>query len=116
RKVISEMKKARNIPFLAVVAATLSFIGVSAIAGDNHAGEVAKERSEATLSKECITPKAYEQINACPEGPKKFGGKARHRKAFKSAPPPSERKKRNDNLAPKNASESMMAGQRDTRK
>jgi TolA-binding protein len=105
------MKKARNIPFLAIIATTLSLVCASA-----QAGEVAEARSEAKLSSECINPKAYETVDQCPKGPKKFGGKGGVKRAFKTAPPPSERKKRKDTLAPKQASESMMAGQRDTRK
>ncbi len=110
------MNALKNIPLLAVVGFALTLVGVTALAGDTHAGEVAKERAGAKIDKACINPDAYKAMEECPGGPKKFGGKARHRTAFKSAPPPQERKQRKDNLSPRNASESMMAGQRDTRK
>ncbi len=105
----------KNFPLL-TVAFALSFVSVSSLSSDGYAGEAVAARAGAKLTKECIDPKAYERIDACPEGPKQFGGKSRHKTAFKSAPPPQERRARKDDLKPRNASESMMAGQRDTRK
>jgi tetratricopeptide (TPR) repeat protein len=110
------MNRVRNIPWLVLVGVALSVGAVGSVTGDSYAGPVAQERAGKKIASSCVDAKAYKAIEECPAGPKKFGGKKRHRKAFRSAPPPQERKKRNDNLAPRNASESMMAGQRDTRK
>jgi TolA-binding protein len=104
------MKKNRSIPFIAVVGVVLSLVGVG------NAGEIAKQRAAQKAIKECISPDAYKNIDACPAGPKEFGGKGGHKTAFSSAPPPQARKKRVDNLEQRGASESMSAGQRDTRK
>jgi TolA-binding protein len=79
------------------------------------AAEVASARAGAKLRAECVAPDAYKTVDSCPAGPKEFGGKVRHKTAFKTAPPPRERKERKDDLGPKNASESMAAGQRDAR-
>lgn len=79
------------------------------------AAEVVSERAGAKLQAECVAPEAYKRAEECPAGPKEFGGKLKHKTAFKSAPPPRERKERKDDLGPKNASESMAAGQRDAR-
>lgn len=104
------MKKAKTLSFLSVL-----LFGV-ALASASSAGEVAKARAEAKLSKECVDPSAYKELETCPAGPKEFGGSDRHKAAFKTAPPPRERKKQVDDLGQRNASEEMTAGQRDTRK
>src|SRR5688572_22720376 len=102
------------------IAQKIPLIGFSlcVLLGGSVAGaaEVVTQRAEAKLRSECVSPEAYKIADACPKGPKKFGGKVRHKTAFKTAPPPRERKERKDDLAPKNASESMAAGQRDARK
>lgn len=93
-----------------------AFVGCTAAAGFAHAGQVATERGAKKLQTECVASESYAAIESCPAGPTQLSGKgARHRTAFKSAPPPRERKKRDDDLAPRTASESMSAGQRDTR-
>ncbi len=105
------MKQANKLSILLVLASALGIC-----AGTASAGEAAKARSGAKLSNECVAPQAYKELETCPGGPKKFTGRDRPKTAFKSAPPPRERKKLKDTLAPKDAAQSMAAGQRDTRK
>src|SRR5262245_13612031 len=67
------------------------------------------------LSAQCLPEEAYTAIETCPAGPTKFEVNSRHATAFKSAPPPREKKAQKDNLGQKQASEEMSAGQRDLR-
>lgn len=106
------MKQTNKISVLLVLASALAIV-----AGSASAGEVAKKRSAAKLDNQCVSPEAYKQLETCPGGPKNFDAdKDRHKTAFRSAPPPRERKKKQDSLDPRDAAESMAAGQRDTRK
>jgi tetratricopeptide (TPR) repeat protein len=75
------------------------------------AGAAALER----LNAECLPEEAYKQVEACPTGPNKFEVGGRRAAAFKSAPPPREKKTQKDSLAQKQAPEEMSAGQRDLR-
>jgi TolA-binding protein len=75
------------------------------------AGAAALER----LNAECLPEEAYKQVEACPTGPNKFEVGGRRAAAFKSAPPPREKKSQKDSLAQKQAPEEMSAGQRDLR-
>ena len=68
------------------------------------------------MSKECVSPEAYKALETCPGGPSKFDIHQKRGAAFKSAPPPVEKKDRKDDLKPANPSEAMAAGQRDERK
>ena len=95
------MKIAHKIPLIGLA------ICLAAGGGMAGAAEVVKERAEANLRAECVAPEAYKRAQECPAGPKEFGGKVKHKTAFKSAPPPRERKERQDDLGPKNASESI---------
>ena len=67
------------------------------------------------LSSSCVGPEANKNFKECPGGPSKFVIKTKRGAAFKSAPPPREKKSQSD-TKPKNPGESMAAGQRDTRK
>jgi TolA-binding protein len=90
----------------------LSLLALAAAAfAVRPAGAAALER----LSAECLPEEAYKQVETCPEGPKKFEVGQRHAAAFKSAPPPREKKAQKDNLGQKQAPEEMSAGQRDLR-
>jgi tetratricopeptide (TPR) repeat protein len=109
------MKTAQTIPFLSALLLGLASFSSATLSSDALAGEVAKARAQAKLSKECVDPKAYSTLETCPAGPKQFGGKDRHKAAFKTAPPPRERKAQVDGLGQRNASEEMTAGQRDRR-
>ncbi len=103
------MKIVKKIPLMGLS------VGLVLASSLGLAAEVATQRASAKLRTECIAADAYKTTEACPEGPKQFGGKVRHKTAFKSAPPPRERKERKDDLGAKNASEQMAAGQRDAR-
>ncbi len=67
------------------------------------------------LSAECLPEETYKEVEACPAGPTKFEVGGRRAAAFKSAPPPREKKAQKDSLAQKQAPEEMSAGQRDLR-
>jgi tetratricopeptide (TPR) repeat protein len=75
------------------------------------AGAAALER----INPECLPEDAYKQVETCPAGPNKFEVGQRRAAAFKSAPPPREKKAQKDNLGQKQAPEEMSAGQRDLR-
>ena len=75
------------------------------------AGAAALER----LNPECLPEDAYKQVEACPAGPQKFEVGGRRAAAFKTAPPPREKKAQKDSLGQKQAPEEMSAGQRDLR-
>jgi tetratricopeptide (TPR) repeat protein len=103
------MSLKRSLPFLTVVGALLvaPFVG---------AAEETKAKASDTMSKECVSPDAYKALETCPGGPSKFDIHQKRGAAFKSAPPPVEKKERKDDLKPQNPSEAMAAGQRDERK
>ena len=102
-------KKAR------LAAATVFVTSLLAV-GFAQAGQVATKRGGEKLRNQCVAAESYEAVESCPTGPQELSGRgARHRTAFSSAPPPRERKKRDDDLAPRTAGETMSAGQRDTR-
>ena len=67
------------------------------------------------LSSQCLPEEAYTAIETCPAGPTKFEVNSRHSTAFKSAPPPREKKSQKDTLEKKQAPDEMSAGQRDLR-
>jgi TolA-binding protein len=76
----------------------------------------APEAKMSDLSAECVGTEAPKALETCPGGPSKFEGKGKHGAAFKSAPPPIESKKRQDDLKPVNPDELKKYAQRDTRK
>jgi TolA-binding protein len=76
----------------------------------------APEAKMTDMSKECIGPEAPKALETCPGGPSKFEGKQKHGAAFKSAPPPVDVKKRQDDSKPVNPDELKKYAERDTRK
>jgi TolA-binding protein len=72
-------------------------------------------RAADELSSSCVGADAKKNIKECPGGPSKFAVGGKRAAAFKSAPPPRERKDAKD-IKPTNPTEAMAAGQRDTRK
>ncbi|MBM4362952.1 MAG: hypothetical protein FJ104_09750, partial [Deltaproteobacteria bacterium] len=98
----------RSWPLLAVVGAL--FWGASASAAESEP----KAKVAETLSKECVAPEAYKALTECPGGPSKFDVKQKRGAAFKSAPPPVEKKDRKD-VKPTNPDVSQTAGLRDER-
>ena len=100
------MNATRAYPILAVLLGLL--VGaptVARAASDGHGD----------LSNACVGPEAKKNLQECPGGPSKFVIKQKRGAAFKSAPPPRERKKESE-TKPHNPTEEMAAGQRDTRK
>jgi len=90
----------------------LSVLALAAAAfSARPAGAAALER----LNAECLSEDAYKEVEACPAGPTKFEVGGRRAAAFKTAPPPREKKAQKDELAQKQAPEEMSAGQRDLR-
>ncbi|HTM46521.1 MAG TPA: tetratricopeptide repeat protein, partial [Polyangiaceae bacterium] len=69
----------------------------------------------AKLSNQCVADASYTALEQCPGGPNKFDIKQKRAAAFKSAPPPRELKTEQNKLPPRQASEEMLAGQRDLR-
>ncbi len=53
------------------------------------------------MSSQCVSDEAYKNFETCPGGPAKFEGKKKKGTSFKSAPPPIEKKKAQDQLGPK---------------
>jgi TolA-binding protein len=76
----------------------------------------APEAKMSDLSAECVGKEAPKALDACPGGPSQFEGKKKHSAAFKSAPPPIEAKKRQDDVKPVNPDELKKYAERDTRK
>jgi tetratricopeptide (TPR) repeat protein len=76
----------------------------------------APEAKMSDLSAECVGKDAPKALEACPGGPSQFEGKKKHSAAFKSAPPPVEAKKRQDDVKPVNPDELKKYAERDTRK
>jgi TolA-binding protein len=110
------MKLVRAIPVLAVALGTV--LGAAQVMG---AGTTAAEKSSSgakgkELSSECVTPEARTAINECPGGPKQFEVNKARPAAFKSAPPPRE-KRTSTEAKPGNPTEEMGgAAVRDQRK
>lgn len=98
----------RSLPLLAVMGAL--FWGASASAAESEP----KAKVAETLSKECVAPESYKALTECPGGPSKFDVHQKRGAAFKSAPPPVEKKDRKD-LKPTNPDVSQTAGLRDER-
>src|ERR1700742_3738156 len=105
------MSGKRSLPFLALIGALL--VAPFARAADAASSEPPKVADK--LSSECISPDAYKQLETCPGGPKQFDIHQKRGAAFKSAPPPVEKKDRKDDSKPQNPSEARAAGQRDER-
>ena len=91
--------------------ATLSGVALVALGA-----VAAPEATMSDLTKECVGSEAPKTLEACPGGPSKFEGKQKHGAAFKSAPPPTEVKKRQDDSKPINPEELKKYAERDTRK
>jgi tetratricopeptide (TPR) repeat protein len=68
------------------------------------------------MSSECISSKAYDNINECPGGPAKFEAKKKRGAAFKSKPPPREKRSLKDSAKPRDARQLSKFAERDTRK
>lgn len=105
-----KMSLKRSLPFLAAAVALL----IAPLAGAADSSD-AHPKAPDKLSAECVSPDAYKSLEACPGGPKQFDIHQKRGAAFKSAPPPVEKKDRKDDLKPQNPSEAMAAGQRDER-
>ncbi len=67
------------------------------------------------LDAACLDESAYQAVEECPKGPTRFEVGGRRAAAFKTAPPPREKKAKRDTLDQKQAPEEMSAGQRDLR-
>ena len=93
----------------------LTLLGVLALTGVAGAAET-KAKVQDKLSKECVSPESYKALSECPGGPKQFDIHQKRGAAFKSAPPPVEKKDRKDDLKPQNPTEGQTAGFRDERK
>src|SRR6188768_1459977 len=91
--------------------ATLSGVALVALGASG-----APEAKMSDLSKECVGTESVKTLEACPGGPSKFEGKQKHGAAFKSAPPPTDVKKRQDESKPVNPEELKKYAERDTRK
>lgn len=86
-----------------------------AAAGTGLWGRPAAAAGLERLSNQCLPEDAYTTLENCPAGPTKFEVGSTHSAAFKSAPPPREKKAQKDSLEKKQAPEEMSAGQRDLR-
>lgn len=74
------------------------------------------EAKPTDLSLECVSKEAQTTLMTCPGGPAKFDPHQKRAVAFKSAPPPREVKKREDDVKPVNPDELKKFAERDTRK
>ena len=72
------------------------------------------QAKDSDLSTSCIGPEARNNMSTCPGAPSKFEIHQKRGAGFKSAPPARQRKNASDGK-PKNPTEAMAAGQRDTR-
>ena len=97
-------------PQRALVVLAVTALGFAA----TSSGRAAEVKST-EVPKECVGDPARKALSECPGGPNKFDVKQKRGVAFKSAPPPRERKEQTDKK-PTNPTEEMAAGQRDTRK
>src|SRR6187549_1780872 len=91
----------------------LAALGLCLTSGLAHAVPEAKPTD---LSLECVSKEAQTTLMTCPGGPAKFDPKQKRAVAFKSAPPPREVKKREDDVKPVNPEELTKLAERDTRK
>lgn len=92
-----------------------TLVAVALGLGLGMVGTNATAQSQAkSLPNTCVGAEATKNLSECPGGPSKFTVKKVRGAAFKSAPPPRERKDQTD-AKPKNPSEEMAAGQRDVR-
>ena len=98
----------RAYPLLACLCVLLAAPGAGAL-------PQTKAKISENLSKECIAPEAYKTLAECPGGPKQFDIKKKRSAAFKSAPPPVEKKDRKDESKPQNPDIEQTAGFRDAR-
>jgi hypothetical protein len=103
------MKMSVKRAYSVVVAA----LGLWLTAGNAQAVPEAKPTD---LSLECVSKEAQTTLMTCPGGPAKFDPKQKRAVAFKSAPPPREVKKREDDAKPVNPDELKKYAERDTRK
>jgi TolA-binding protein len=104
------MSSKRAVSLLAVAASVVFSVGTALAA-------TASEAASASISTECAGPEAPKVLATCPGGPEKFDiDRKKHAAAFKSAPPPAEVKKRQDDSKPINPDELKKYAERDTRK
>ncbi len=103
---VTQMNATRAYPILAVLLGLLVGAPRSRAAATDKPGD---------LSNECVGSEAKKNLKECPGGPSKFVIKKKRGAAFKSAPPPRE-KKSDSETKPHNPTQEMAAGQRDTRK
>lgn len=101
---MKKMKAHRTLPFFVVLGSLLVTGFASAV-----------EKPAETLSKECIPPETYKAISECPGGPQKFDIHQKRSAAFKSAPPPVEKKEKKD-IKPQNPDIQGAGELRDARK
>jgi hypothetical protein len=94
-------------------AVVVAALGLCLTAGQVQAAPEAKITD---LSLECVGKEAQTTLMTCPGGPAKFDSKQKRAVAFKSAPPPREVKKREDDVKPVNPDELKKYAERDTRK
>ena len=99
-----EVTKMKSLKALSVLSALLGAL-IAAPATSAAAGD---------LSSSCVGPEAKKNLSTCPGGPSKFTVGGKRPAAFKSAPPPRERKDAS-NTKPTNPTEAMAAGSRDSR-
>jgi tetratricopeptide (TPR) repeat protein len=93
----------------------LALLGLVLAAPVARAESESKAKVAETLSKECVAPAAYAALQACPGGPKQYDIHKARGAAFKSAPPPVEKKDRKDDLKPQNPTEGSQTAFRDAR-
>jgi TolA-binding protein len=80
------------------------------------AAHAVPEAKPTDLSLECVSKEAQTTLMTCPGGPAKFDPHQKRAVAFKSAPPPREMKKREDDVKPVNPDELKKFAERDLRK
>jgi TolA-binding protein len=100
------MSSKRAVSLLALAASLMVSFGSARAATDSK-----------DISTECIGTEAPKVLATCPGGPEKFDiDRKKHAAAFKSAPPPQEVKKRQEDSKPVNPDELKKYADRDTRK
>src|SRR5687767_1106566 len=95
------------------ISVVVAAVGLWLTTGVAHAVPEAKPSD---LSLECVSKEAQATLATCPGGPAKFDSKQKRAVAFKSAPPPREVKKREDDVKPVNPDELKKYAEHDTRK
>jgi tetratricopeptide (TPR) repeat protein len=96
-----------------------AYVTISALFGlalSSVGASAAPEAKMSDLSQACVGTQAPKTLSECPGGPSKFDPHQKRGVAFKSAPPPIDAKKRNDDLKPVNPDELKKYAERDTRK